>query len=68
MKIAGIILLVIGLLAAVGAIIGASHGHNTSFVGAFAFIVLGIFLISRANKKKEEVEKKKKWEEGGKID
>jgi len=61
MKIAGIILLVLGILSTLGAIIGASQGHKTSFAG-IAFIVLGAFLMSRANKKKEEEEKKKQWE------
>jgi uncharacterized membrane protein YbaN (DUF454 family) len=63
MKVAGIILLVFGVLSTLGAIIGAVNGHSMSFAG-IAFIVLGAFLISRANKKKEEEEKKKEWIEG----
>lgn len=63
MKIAGIILLVLGILSTLGAIIGAASGHSTSF-GGLAFVVLGAFLLSRANKKKEEEEKKRKWAEG----
>ncbi len=63
MKVAGIILLVLGILSTLGALIGAVNGHSTSF-GGIAFIVLGAFLISRANKKKEEEEKKKEWIEG----
>lgn len=63
MKIAGIILLVIGVLSTLGAIIGAANGHATSF-GGLGLVVLGAFLLSRAKKKKEEEEKKKKWAEG----
>ena len=63
MKTAGIVLLVIGGLSVLGAIIGAAGGHQTSFAG-LAFVVLGAFLLSRANKKQEEEEKKKQWEKG----
>jgi len=63
MKIAGIILLVIGGLSTLGAIIGVVQGHSTSFAG-LTLVVLGAFLLSRANNKKEEEEKKKKWAEG----
>ncbi|MGV8091984.1 MAG: hypothetical protein AB2L24_08990 [Mangrovibacterium sp.] len=37
--------------------------YSTS-LGGLAFIVLGAFLIIRANKNKEDEEKKKQWEEG----
>ncbi len=63
MKATGIILLVFGLLSTLGAFIGAANGHNTSFTG-LAFAVLGAFLISRANKRKKEAEKKKEWNNG----
>jgi uncharacterized membrane protein YbaN (DUF454 family) len=63
MKIAGIILLVLGIISTLGAIIGAINGHSTSFAG-LAFVVLGAFLLSRANKKKEAEEKKRTWTEG----
>jgi len=63
MMIAGIILLVIGILSTLGALIGAANGHSTSFGGA-AFIVLGAYLISRANKKNKEEINKKKWLDG----
>jgi uncharacterized membrane protein YbaN (DUF454 family) len=63
MKVAGIILLSLGILSVLGAIVGAADGHDPNFSG-LAFIVLGAFLISRANKKKEEEEKKKQWEQG----
>ena len=63
MKIAGIILLILGGFSTLGDIIVASRGHKAPFAG-LSFIVLGLFLISRANKNKEEAEKKKKWVEG----
>lgn len=63
MKTTGIVLLIIGLLSTLGAIMGAVAGHQTSFAG-LTFVVLGAFLISRANSKKEEEEKKKQWEKG----
>jgi hypothetical protein len=63
MKTAGIILLVLGILSTLGMLIAASQGQKASF-GSVAFIVLGAFLISRANKNKEDEEKKKKWESG----
>lgn len=63
MKIAGIILLVIGILSTLGALIGAANGHSASF-GGIAFVVLGAFLISRGNKKKEEEKKKQEWIDG----
>lgn len=63
MKTTGIVLLVIGLLSTLGAVIAAVNGHQTSFAG-LTFVVLGAFLISRANNKKEEEEKKKQWEKG----
>ncbi len=63
MKTAGIILIVIGGLSSLGALVGAMNGHSTSFAG-IALVVLGAFLLSRANKKKGEEEKKKEWERG----
>lgn len=63
MKIAGIVLVVLGLLSTLGAIMAAANGHRASFAG-LGFVVLGAFLISRADKKKEEEENKKKWEDG----
>lgn len=63
MKTTGIILLVLGILSTLVAIMGAARGHNISFSG-IAFIVLGAFLMSRANKKKEEEAKRKQWESG----
>lgn len=63
MKVAGIILLTLGIISTLGAMVGAANGHSTSFSG-LALVVLGAFLISRANSKKEEEEKKKEWEKG----
>ena len=61
MKTTGIVLVVFGSLSILGAIVGASRGHQTSFAG-LSFIILGAFLINRANKKQEENEKRKEWE------
>jgi len=61
MKATGIVLLIIGILSTLGALIGAAGGAKTSF-GGLIFVVIGAFLISRANKKLEEEEKKKEWE------
>ena len=63
MKTTGIVLLVIGILSTLGGIIGTVHGQNPNFAG-LAFVVLGAFLMSRANKKKVEEENKKQWEKG----
>ncbi|MEQ8324036.1 MAG: hypothetical protein RID18_16285 [Cytophagales bacterium] len=66
MKIGGIILLVLGIFSTIGGLLRASQGFEASIGGGLAFGVLGIFLISRANKKKEEEDKKKEWEKGSK--
>ncbi|MFW6272983.1 MAG: hypothetical protein ACOC2U_04295 [bacterium] len=63
MKVAGIILFVLGIMSTLGAIIGTANGNSVSF-GGIGFIVLGAFLISRANKKKKEEQKKKEWLDG----
>ncbi len=63
MKIVGIVLIVFGSLSVIGALIGASRGHNTS-LGGLAFVALGGYLVSRAIKKQREEEEKKKWERG----
>ncbi|MFN1834794.1 hypothetical protein AB2B38_005985 [Balneola sp. MJW-20] len=61
MKTTGIVILVLGILSTLGAIIGAMGGADTTLSG-LAFVVLGAFLISRANKKKEEEAAKSEWE------
>lgn len=65
MKTTGIVLLVIGLLSTLGGIMGAMAGGPPNFAG-LTFVVLGAFLMSRANKKKEEADKKKEWENNSK--
>lgn len=67
MKTTGIVFIVIGSLSTLGAIMGTMYGSTTSF-GGVVFIVLGAFLVSRANKKKEERENKEKWEKGENIE
>jgi uncharacterized membrane protein YbaN (DUF454 family) len=63
MKTTGIILLVIGCLSTLGGIIGTIGGREPNFAG-LTFVVIGGFLMYSANRKKEEAEKKKQWEEG----
>lgn len=63
MKTTGIVILVLGCLSTFGGIMGTIAGQKPNFAGV-TFIVLGAFLISRANKKKEEADKKKQWEQG----
>lgn len=60
MKITGWVLVVFGALSLLGAIIGATLGREESF-GGIAFIVLGAYLIHRANQKKQEEEDLQKW-------
>ena len=52
--------MVFGALSLLGAIIGATLGREESF-GGIAFIVLGAYLIHRANQKKQEEEDLQKW-------
>ena len=66
MKTTGIVLLVIGILSTIGALMAASSGHRTSF-GGVTLAVIGAFLISRANTKKEEEDKKQKWENNDEV-
>lgn len=63
MKTTGIVLLVIGCLSTLGGIIGTIGGREPNFAG-LTFVVIGGFLIYRANQKKEDAEKKKQWEQG----
>jgi uncharacterized membrane protein YfcA len=62
MKTWGIICIVFGILGIIGAMSRTQQGNSIG-VG-LGVIVLGIYLLSRANKKKEDAEKKKKWEDG----
>lgn len=50
MKIAGIILLILGILSLLGAVLG-----ETSAFGPFFFIALGAFLIHNSNNKKDNI-------------
>ncbi|MDM1085860.1 hypothetical protein [Myroides odoratimimus] len=63
MKIFGIILVILGCVSTFGGIMAAIGGHKPNFTG-IGLVVLGAYLIYRANKKKEEDEEKKKWIEG----
>ncbi len=69
MKTAGIILLVLGIMSFIGGIIGVSSGQADGSVlsGPIIFIIIGAFLISRANKKKEEEERKSDGNKGKRL-
>ena len=58
MKTTGIVILVIGCISTLGGLIQTIALNRPNFAGV-TFIVLGAFLISRANKKKEAEMKKK---------
>lgn len=62
MKTTGIILIILGAISTLGAFIALSQGRKTSFLG-LGLIVLGAYFLSRVDKKKEEDEKRKKWED-----
>jgi len=63
MKTTGIVILVIGCISTLGGLIQTIALNRPNFAGV-TFIVLGAFLISRANKKKEAEMKKKQWKDG----
>jgi uncharacterized membrane protein YfcA len=71
MKITGIILIIYGAINVIAGFAGLSKEFaeqaSISLGFGIGLIVLGAYLINRAQKKKEEKEKKVKWEEG-KID
>lgn len=56
MKIAGWIILILGSLSFIGCLTGGTNPMGPTF-----WIALGIFLLYKANKKKEEKEEKDKW-------
>ena len=59
MKTTGIVMIVLGVLSIMA---GLLKGHlNTVMI---FWIILGAYLIHRANQKKEEEYKKQKWEKG----
>lgn len=57
MKIAGWIILTLGVLSFLGSLLGGSNPMGPTF-----WIALGIFLLYRANQKKKEKEDKDKWD------
>jgi uncharacterized membrane protein YfcA len=68
MKIGGIIALIFGVLNLIIGIGGLSSQYADKAGGKIGFgigaIVLGIYLLNRANKKKEEQKDKEKWNRG----
>ena len=63
MKTTGIVLVVLGALSTIGGIMGTISGREPNLAG-LTFVVLGAYLIYRANQKKEDAERKKRWEDG----
>lgn len=68
MKVGGIIALIFGVLNLIIGIGGLSTQYADQASGKIGFgigaIVLGIYLLNRANKKKEEQKEKDKWNNG----
>jgi hypothetical protein len=68
MKVGGIIALIFGILNLVIGIGGLSTEYADQASGKIGFgigaIVLGVFLLNRANQKKEEQKEKDKWSNG----
>jgi uncharacterized membrane protein YfcA len=68
MKIGGIIALIFGVLNLIIGIGGLSTQYADQAGGKIGFgigaIALGIYLLNRANKKKEEQKDKEKWNSG----
>jgi len=70
MKVFGIILIVLGALSFFGGFATASLNPDDptsigqSIIWGIALIGIGIFLISRANRKKREKEEKEEWDKG----
>ena len=56
MKTTGIVILILGLISLLGCLIGGD-----SIVGPLFWVGLGIFLIHRANQKKQEKKEKEEW-------
>lgn len=63
MKVAGIILVIIGGLNFIINLSAIANGYDRGgqFGFAIGLLVLGIFLIDRGNKKKKENQEKEKW-------
>jgi uncharacterized membrane protein YfcA len=68
MKVGGIIALIFGVLNLIVGIGGLSTEYADQASGKIGFgigaIVLGIYLLNRANQKKEEQKEKDKWNNG----
>lgn len=68
MKVGGIIALIFGVLNLIVGIGGLSTQYADQATGKIGFgigaIVLGIYLLNRANQKKEEQKEKDKWNSG----
>ncbi len=68
MKVGGIIALIFGVLNLIVGIGGLSTQYADQATGKIGFgigaIVLGIYLLNRANQKKEEQKEKDKWSSG----
>ena len=66
MKIGGIISIIFGVVNLIIGFAGLSSKYPEQATGKIGFgiglLVLGFYLINRANKKKEEKDKKDKWE------
>lgn len=66
MKIGGIISIIFGAVNLIIGFVGLSSKYAEQATGKIGFgiglLVLGFYLINRANKKKEEKDKKDKWE------
>lgn len=56
MKTTGIVILILGLISLLGCLIGGD-----SVFGPLFWVGLGIFLIHRANQKKQEKKEKEEW-------
>ncbi|NCP52436.1 MAG: hypothetical protein GW839_14175 [Flavobacteriales bacterium] len=68
MKVGGIIALIFGVINLIVGIGGLSTQYADQATGKIGFgigaIVLGIYLLNRANQKKEEQKEKDKWNSG----
>jgi multisubunit Na+/H+ antiporter MnhC subunit len=60
MKTTAYILIAIGSLSTIGAFMALARGARTSFIG-IGLIVLGAYLLSRAEKKRIEDQNKRDW-------
>lgn len=61
MKILGIIFIVLGSLSLLGSLLAVANGATRRIGGGIAFIVLGAYLIHRANQKTHENKEHDDW-------